>query len=79
MKFNYTIGVWEGAIFELPWLGDDYVLLTPEDILTKDDTWINKEDLRRDFRTQGANVLEAHTLPHAAALAIEELPAEADA
>lgn len=30
---------------------DDYVLLTPEDILTKDDTWINKEDLRRDFPT----------------------------
>ena len=50
-KFNYEIGVWEGAIFELPWLVDDYVLLTPEDILTKDDTWINKEDLRRDFPT----------------------------
>lgn len=51
VKFNYAIGVWEGAIFELPWLVDDYVLLTPEDILTKDDTWINKEDLRRDFPT----------------------------
>jgi hypothetical protein len=51
VKFNYQFGVWEGAIFELPWLIDDYVLLTPEDILTKDDTWINKEDLRRDFPT----------------------------
>ncbi len=50
-KFNYEFGVWEGAIFELPWLVDDYVLLTPEEILTKDDTWINKEDLRRDFPT----------------------------
>lgn len=50
-KFNYEFGVWEGATFELPWLVDDYVLLTPEDILTKDDTWINKEDLRRDFPT----------------------------
>jgi hypothetical protein len=50
-KFNYEFGVWEGAIFELPWLVDDYVLLTPEDILTKDDTWINKEDLRLDFPT----------------------------
>ena len=48
-KFNYTVGVWEDGTFELPWLVDDYVLLTPEDILTKDDTWINKEDLRRDF------------------------------
>jgi hypothetical protein len=50
-KFNYEFGVWEAAIFELPWLVDDYVLLTPEEILTKDDTWINKEDLRRDFPT----------------------------
>ena len=50
-RFNYEIGVWEGGTFELPWFVDDYVLLTPEDILTKDDTWINKEDLRRDFPT----------------------------
>jgi hypothetical protein len=48
-KFNYAVGAWEDGTFELPWLADDYVLLTPEDILTKDDTWINKEDLRRDF------------------------------
>jgi hypothetical protein len=33
----------------LPAFGDDYVLLTPKDILTKDDTWINRSDLIRDF------------------------------
>ena len=49
VKFNYEIGVWEDGIFELPWLDDDFILLTPEDILTKDDTWINKADLRGDF------------------------------
>ncbi len=49
VRFNYEFGTWESETFELPWLGDDYVLLTPEDILTKDDTWINKEDLRKDF------------------------------
>src|ERR1700682_51751 len=49
--FNYEVGVWEGATLELPWFADDYVILTPEDILTKDDTWINKEDLRREFST----------------------------
>lgn len=49
VQFNYQVGIWEDGRFELPWLGDDYVLLTPEDILTKDDTWINKEDLRKDF------------------------------
>jgi hypothetical protein len=51
VRFNYEVGVWEDAVFELPWLDNDFVLLTPEDILTKDDTWINKEDLRSDFPT----------------------------
>ena len=51
VKFNYEVGVWEDGSFQLPWLEHDYVLLTPEDILTQDDTWINKEDLRRDFPT----------------------------
>ena len=50
-RFNYQFGFWESAQFDLPWLVNDYILLTPEDILTKDDTWINKEDLRRDFPT----------------------------
>ena len=49
VRFNYEFGTWESETFELPWLGGDYVLLTPEDILTKDDTWINKEELRRNF------------------------------
>lgn len=34
------------------------------------------QELRRAFRTQGANVIEAHTLPRAAALSVEVLPAE---
>ena len=27
----------------------DYVLLTPKDLLTKDETWINKSDLFEQF------------------------------
>ena len=49
VDFNYEVGGWIDGEFDLPWFVDDYVLLTPEDILTKDDIWINKEDLRRDF------------------------------
>lgn len=49
VDFNYDVGVWIDGDFTLPWFADDYILLTPEDILTKDDTWINKEDLRKDF------------------------------
>lgn len=49
VTFNYQADIWIDGDFELPWFVDDYVLLTPEDILTKDDIWINKEDLRGDF------------------------------
>lgn len=48
--FNYKIGVWLPKEYTLPTKSDgEYVVLTPEDILTKDDTWINKSDLRHDF------------------------------
>ena len=49
VSFNYDLAYWEDAYFDLPYLNDDYLILTPEDILTKDDTWINKEDLHKDF------------------------------
>ena len=47
--FNYDTCNWERGSFELPWHDGDYVLLTPKDILTKDDTWINKSDIVRTF------------------------------
>src|ERR1700693_1550192 len=47
--FDYGLETWVTKRFELPWTGSDYVLLTPKDILTKDDTWINKSDLIDDF------------------------------
>ncbi len=49
VRFSYETESWESASYELPWLGDDYVLLTPKDILTKDDTWINRSDMVNDF------------------------------
>ena len=47
--FNYDTCNWERGRFELPWYNDDYILLTPKNILTKDDTWINKSDIVRTF------------------------------
>ena len=49
VRFNYDTETWESDRFELPWTGGDYVLLTPRDVLAKDDTWINRTDLIRDF------------------------------
>ena len=33
-------------IYTLPYFNDDYVILTPKDILTKDETWINASEMR---------------------------------
>ena len=45
VTFDYTIGIWKSKIYDLPHFDDDYVLLTPKDILTKDENWINRPDL----------------------------------
>jgi hypothetical protein len=49
VRFNYGTEAWEDGSYELPAHGDDYVLLTPADILTRDDTWISRADLERRF------------------------------
>ncbi|PKP02337.1 MAG: hypothetical protein CVU11_12170 [Bacteroidetes bacterium HGW-Bacteroidetes-6] len=48
--FDYELERWMPKEFTLPFIFNDYVLLTPRDILTKDDNWINCNDLRGDFR-----------------------------
>jgi len=45
VSFNYKIRAWKSEVFSLPTINNDYVILIPKDILTKDDTWINKKDM----------------------------------
>lgn len=47
--FDYELERWMPKTFTLPCLNDDYVILTPRDILTKDDNWISSKDLYADF------------------------------
>lgn len=49
VRFNYTTEVWEPGIFELPYIDGDWVILTPTDMLTKEETWISKKDFYDDF------------------------------
>jgi hypothetical protein len=49
VRFNYKSESWEPRTFDLPFINKDYVILTPKNILTKDDTWINKTDFVREF------------------------------
>jgi hypothetical protein len=48
-SFNYTTQSWIAKQYTLPKLGSDYVLLTPVDILTKDDAWISHNGFIEDF------------------------------
>ena len=50
VRFNYQSEIWENAEFELPYVSGDYVLITPRDILTKDETWISQADLYQQIR-----------------------------
>lgn len=47
--FDYETERWCPQSFRLPMFGGDYVLLTPKDILTKDDTWISHSDMWNRF------------------------------
>lgn len=48
-QFNYTTESWVTRVYQLPIYQNEYVLLTPKDILSKDDTWINRSDVARDY------------------------------
>jgi hypothetical protein len=47
--FNYKTETWASKVYRLPAFDGDFVLLTPEDLLTKDDLWINQHDLVGDY------------------------------
>ncbi|MBK8205337.1 MAG: hypothetical protein IPK87_00960 [Planctomycetes bacterium] len=48
--FDYDKGLWIPKNYNLPYAKGDYVLLTPKDILTKDDNWINRSDMFHDLK-----------------------------
>ena len=48
-RFNYETQDWAERAFVLPIFKDDFVILTPKDLLTKDETWINRNDLLKNF------------------------------
>jgi hypothetical protein len=47
--FDYKTECWMSQQFILPVYSGDFILLTPKDLLTKDDNWINSHDLRGNF------------------------------
>jgi hypothetical protein len=60
VRFNYATENWERGIYDLPFFKNDYVLLTPKDMLTKDDTWINKPELLDKFEEIPSAIPDDH-------------------
>jgi hypothetical protein len=48
-RFIYETESWDRAQYELPYVDGDFVLLTPKEMLTRDENWINRGDMIRDF------------------------------
>lgn len=56
VSFNYHTRTWVSKKYYLPSFEDDYVLLTPKCILTRDDTFINRTDMLRNLQTIAPSV-----------------------
>ena len=54
--FDYDMQVWKAGTFYLPCFNNDFVLLTPSDILVRSETWINKRDLYSQVPFIGASM-----------------------
>ncbi|MEV5652936.1 hypothetical protein AB0L57_32195 [Nocardia sp. NPDC052254] len=49
VRFDYKTETWVRGDFCLPNLDGDFVLLTPADLLTRHETWINHKDMMKKF------------------------------
>lgn len=49
VQFDYDREKWMSGEFDLPCFNGDYIILTPLDILTKDEIWINRDDMVNDY------------------------------
>lgn len=49
ISFNYATRRWQSGHYTLPWHDGDYVILTPCEILTRDEAWINQGDMLSQF------------------------------
>lgn len=49
VRFNYDTASWMPASFQLPTHEGRFVILSPEDILTRGDTWISHSDFMQRF------------------------------
>ncbi|MEG2909154.1 MAG: hypothetical protein RR945_08030 [Erysipelotrichaceae bacterium] len=51
VEFSYITNTWRSKEYTLPFFDDDYVILTPRDLLTRDETFINRTDMINNLKT----------------------------
>lgn len=54
--FDYKFKRWLPKKYYLPFYNNDFVLLSPVDLLVKDDTWINKKDFYYNFESFSTSI-----------------------
>lgn len=56
VEFDYDKRIWLPKKYYLPIYDGDFVLLTPMDLLVRDDTWINKSDLYKNIQSIAVSI-----------------------
>ncbi|MBX3302271.1 MAG: hypothetical protein KF693_08645 [Nitrospira sp.] len=59
VSFDYDTRRWRRGQYDLPVFLGDFVLLTPKEILTKDEAWINRSELLEQFEEICTSVPDA--------------------
>ena len=59
VEFNYETKTWRTKEYILPYCNNDYVLLTPRDLLTQDETFINRADMLGNLQNIAPSVEDA--------------------
>ena len=59
VEFSFETHTWKPGEYTLPYLNGDYVLLTPRDMLTRDDTFINRMDMICNLKNIAPSVEDA--------------------
>jgi hypothetical protein len=57
--FSFNTESWQRRTYRLPWHEGDFIILTPKDMLTRDDTWINRGDMIAGFEQIPAAIPDA--------------------
>jgi hypothetical protein len=55
-RFDYQAEVWVSETYQLPKFGSSYVILSPKDMLRREETWINRRELVGNFRQLAASL-----------------------